>query len=223
MESVITCQLNQSKDTLVVEEFSAIELVNLLQEVEGPAIERHGIELEIAIDPLIEIASDRHQIMQILINLFKNARQSVSEITTRKTPISPFLLKRRTIQILVSRLRIMEKAFYRKNSKKSFNTVSQPAVKVAALACIVRPPPRQNWAGNSKQQAMDLVRARLSRYRSQQNCKKRAYLKSPSRLRSKNFIDIADNPTAPQGHPQGAVGRQTSSILYVYSPTRNEQ
>jgi signal transduction histidine kinase len=62
--------------------FEKVELDDVLKDALGitnPGMERHGIALEIASDDLPPITTDRHKVLQILLNLLRNAKDAVKE------------------------------------------------------------------------------------------------------------------------------------------------
>ena len=66
------------------ESFAVEELVEDAIAMNIDSLQKHGIVLERQFDPLPTIVADKHQVLQILVNLISNAVHACSEDTTRQ-------------------------------------------------------------------------------------------------------------------------------------------
>jgi signal transduction histidine kinase len=76
---VVTMQNGYARSGGVLEQ---IELATLIEQAIGlgcPDAERHGLEIVRAVDPERAIMVDRHRVLQILVNLLANARDSITQ------------------------------------------------------------------------------------------------------------------------------------------------
>ncbi len=81
---IVSMQQSLAKKGGVLEQVDITELVEDAIQVIAPAYDRHHIELIRDYMPALPVLVDRHQVMQILINLFTNAKQALVERTSDK-------------------------------------------------------------------------------------------------------------------------------------------
>ena len=79
VKEIVATQQNYAKVSGVIEELSLAALVNDALRIVEAGIERHGIRIEKAFEEVPRIPSDKHKIVQILLNLFRNAKQAIKE------------------------------------------------------------------------------------------------------------------------------------------------
>lgn len=71
--------------------YERVALPDLMQDVLGiarPGLERHNISLQVQSEDLPPITTDRHKVLQILLNLLRNAKDAVKESGERKREIT---------------------------------------------------------------------------------------------------------------------------------------
>jgi signal transduction histidine kinase len=76
---IIDTQQAHGKSTGVVEQVALGDVVTSALEIAVPGFEKRRIRVVRGIDPVPRISSDRHIILQILLNLLSNARDAVAE------------------------------------------------------------------------------------------------------------------------------------------------
>jgi two-component system NtrC family sensor kinase len=79
IKQIVATQQSLAKVSGVVEKASLASLVEHAIQIQAPALERHGIRLERAFEPLPDLHLDKHQILQILLNLLRNAKEAIKE------------------------------------------------------------------------------------------------------------------------------------------------
>lgn len=84
---IVAMQQNLAKKGGVLEQVDITELVEDAIQVIAPAYDRHQIEIIRNYTPVAPVLVDRHQVMQILINLLTNAKQALIEKPTGKKVI----------------------------------------------------------------------------------------------------------------------------------------
>ena len=86
-----------ARGSVMVESFAVRSLVEQALQFEAPALRRDHVELRVDVDPEARLQSDRHKLLQVLLNLIKNARSFATmtiqdeprvEISARATPES---------------------------------------------------------------------------------------------------------------------------------------
>jgi C4-dicarboxylate-specific signal transduction histidine kinase len=83
IKQIVATQQSYAKVSGLVEKIQLSDLaIDALRIVESGMV-RHGIQIERDFEPLPEIAVEKHNILQILLNLLRNAKQAVTE---RKSP-----------------------------------------------------------------------------------------------------------------------------------------
>jgi PAS domain S-box-containing protein len=83
IKEIVSVQQSYAKVSGVTESLSAIGLVEDALEMNGAAFDRHGVEVirEFADVPLVRV--DKHKVLQVLINVIRNAKYAVSESSRR--------------------------------------------------------------------------------------------------------------------------------------------
>jgi signal transduction histidine kinase len=76
IKQIVATQQNYAKFSGLVERVRLSELVDYALRILEPGMIRHGIEVETDFEPVAAIAADKHQILQILLNLLRNAKQA---------------------------------------------------------------------------------------------------------------------------------------------------
>jgi PAS domain S-box-containing protein len=88
IKEIVTVQQTYAKVSGIIEALPAKDLVEDALEMNGAAFDRHGVEVvrEFAEVPLVLV--DRHKVLQVLINLIRNAKYAVSESGRRDKRIT---------------------------------------------------------------------------------------------------------------------------------------
>ena len=88
IKEIVTVQQTYAKVSGIIEALPATDLVEDALEMNGAAFDRHGVEVvrEFAEVPLVLV--DRHKVLQVLINLIRNAKYAVSESGRRDKRIT---------------------------------------------------------------------------------------------------------------------------------------
>jgi PAS domain S-box-containing protein len=77
IREIIVTQQNAAKLFGVAENLSAIQLVEDALKLSADALGRHGIALQREFTDKAQVKADRHKVLQILVNLIKNSKDSV--------------------------------------------------------------------------------------------------------------------------------------------------
>ncbi len=75
--TIIGTYQSYGRSTCVVERVPVTEIIEAASKIMGPSFERHGIELACTVPENLRVATDRHKVLQIVINLMSNARDAV--------------------------------------------------------------------------------------------------------------------------------------------------
>jgi C4-dicarboxylate-specific signal transduction histidine kinase len=88
IKDIVAVQQSYAKVSGVVESLPVTSLVEDALEMNAEAFNRHGIEVvrEFAEVPPVQV--DKHKVLQILINIFRNAKYAVSESSRRDKMVS---------------------------------------------------------------------------------------------------------------------------------------
>jgi PAS domain S-box-containing protein len=76
IKQIVATQQSYAKVSGLLEEVSLAEMVEDALRILEPGMVRHGIKIERDFEPLPPILADKHQILQILLNLLRNAKQA---------------------------------------------------------------------------------------------------------------------------------------------------
>jgi two-component system NtrC family sensor kinase len=79
IKEIVATQQSLSKVCGLIENTSLAGVAEAALRIVTPSLDRHGIQLERDFEALPDIALDKHQVVQILVNLLSNAKQSVKE------------------------------------------------------------------------------------------------------------------------------------------------
>jgi signal transduction histidine kinase len=78
IKQIVATQQNYAKVSGLVDDIELPDLVNDAIRFLEPGLARHGITVERDFEMLPTISSDKHQILQILLNLLRNAKQALT-------------------------------------------------------------------------------------------------------------------------------------------------
>ncbi|HSI15767.1 MAG TPA: ATP-binding protein [Chthoniobacter sp.] len=87
IKEIVAMQQNYAKISGVIEPLSAAELVEDALELNSAAFERHKIELVREFANVPPVLVDKHKVLQILINVIRNAKYAVSETSRREKTV----------------------------------------------------------------------------------------------------------------------------------------
>lgn len=79
IKEIVSVQQSYAKVSGVIESHLAVDLVDDALEMNGAAFERHGVEVIRDFEPVPRVRVDKHKVLQILINVIRNAKYAVSE------------------------------------------------------------------------------------------------------------------------------------------------
>lgn len=80
VNQIVAAQQNYAKGGGMIQEVSPSELVEDAIRVNAESLARHHVEVEREIAPLPPVLTDKHQVLQILINLITNAKHAMHQI-----------------------------------------------------------------------------------------------------------------------------------------------
>jgi signal transduction histidine kinase len=79
IKQIVATQQSYAKVSGLVENVQLSDMVDDALRIEGPGLARHGIQVERDFERLPAIAAEKHNILQILLNLLRNAKQALRE------------------------------------------------------------------------------------------------------------------------------------------------
>jgi signal transduction histidine kinase len=79
IKQIVATQQNYAKVSGLVENICLSDLVEDALQILGPGLVRHRITVERDFETLPTITADKHQILQILLNLLRNAKQAIEQ------------------------------------------------------------------------------------------------------------------------------------------------
>jgi signal transduction histidine kinase/HAMP domain-containing protein len=79
IKQIVATQQSYAKVSGLVENIHLSDLVDDALRIEGPGLARYGIQIEREFERLPAIAAEKHNILQILLNLLRNAKQALSK------------------------------------------------------------------------------------------------------------------------------------------------
>jgi C4-dicarboxylate-specific signal transduction histidine kinase len=94
IKQIVATQQSYAKVSGLVEDIRLSDLVDDALRILEPGLVRHAITVERDFDTLPTIAAEKHQILQILLNLLRNAKQALDQVD----------VERRVIRIRIRRL-----------------------------------------------------------------------------------------------------------------------
>jgi signal transduction histidine kinase len=87
IKQIVATQQSLAKVSGLIEKTSLAEVVEDAVRIVVPSFERHGIRLERKFEDLPDVPADKHQILQILLNLLRNAKEAIKESESRRKQI----------------------------------------------------------------------------------------------------------------------------------------
>jgi len=79
IKEIVAMQQTYARSAGVYEEVALTDLLKDALDITGPGMERHAVALNIESEELPPITTDRHKVLQILLNLMRNAKDAVKE------------------------------------------------------------------------------------------------------------------------------------------------
>jgi signal transduction histidine kinase len=79
IKQIVATQQSYAKVSGLIENICLSDLVEDALRILEPGLVRHGIKVERDFESLPAIAADKHQILQILLNLLRNAKQAITQ------------------------------------------------------------------------------------------------------------------------------------------------
>jgi two-component system NtrC family sensor kinase len=79
IKQIVATQQSYAKVSGLVENVQLSDMVDDALRIEGPGLVRHGIRIDRDFEPLPAIAAEKHNILQILLNLLRNAKHALSK------------------------------------------------------------------------------------------------------------------------------------------------
>lgn len=79
IKEIVAMQQIYARSSGVYEKFALTDLLEDVLGITRPGMERHGVALHIENEDLPLITTDRHKVLQILLNLMRNAKDAVKE------------------------------------------------------------------------------------------------------------------------------------------------
>jgi signal transduction histidine kinase len=103
IKEIVAMQQTYARSSGVYEKFALTDLMEDVLGITRPSFERHSVALHIQNEDLPPITTDRHKVLQILLNLMRNAKDAVrdSENLSRKVTVRMLLVKDERIAICV--------------------------------------------------------------------------------------------------------------------------
>jgi PAS domain S-box-containing protein len=104
IKEVVAMQQSYAKVSGVFENLPAHRLVEDAISMNMGAFQRHGIEVDRQFSPVPLVRVDRHKVLQILINLLRNAKYALDEVTRtdKRITVSIFAVNERSVHIVVA-------------------------------------------------------------------------------------------------------------------------
>jgi PAS domain S-box-containing protein len=88
IKEIVNVQQSYAKVSGVIETLEATDLVEDALEMNGAAFDRHGVEVIREFSEVPSVRVDKHKVLQILINVIRNAKYAVSESSRRDKRIT---------------------------------------------------------------------------------------------------------------------------------------
>jgi len=79
IKGIVAMQQTYARASSVYEKIALTDLLEDALSITRPTMERHGVALHIESEDLPPITTDRHKVLQILLNLMRNAKDAVKE------------------------------------------------------------------------------------------------------------------------------------------------
>jgi signal transduction histidine kinase len=94
IKQIVGTQQSYAKVSGLVENVQLSDMVDDALRIEGPSLARHGVQVERDFESLPPIAAEKHNILQILLNLLRNAKQALSERNGTATRVIRIRIRR---------------------------------------------------------------------------------------------------------------------------------
>jgi signal transduction histidine kinase len=88
IKGIVAMQQTYARSSGVYEKIALTDLMEDALSITRPTMERHGVALHIESEDLPPITTDRHKVLQILLNLMRNAKDAVKESGTKNRQIA---------------------------------------------------------------------------------------------------------------------------------------
>ena len=88
IKGIVAMQQTYARSSGVYEKIALTDLIEDALSITRLTMERHGVALSIASEDLPPITTDRHKVLQILLNLMRNAKDAVKESGTKHRQIA---------------------------------------------------------------------------------------------------------------------------------------
>lgn len=79
IKEIVSMQQTYARSVGVYEKLNMTELIDDLLGISKPGMERHHIQVDLQIEEIPLITTDRHKVLQILLNLMRNAKDALKE------------------------------------------------------------------------------------------------------------------------------------------------
>jgi signal transduction histidine kinase len=144
MKKIIAAQQSYAKVNGMTEGLHAEEIAETALQISEGVLRNSGIEVARSYEKLPPVLVDRHQLMQILVNLISNAKHALEEASPPKRELMVAIAQSRR-RLCASRCATTASASLRRTSRRSSTTASRPRSTATALACITARTPRSRW------------------------------------------------------------------------------
>jgi signal transduction histidine kinase len=93
IKQIVAMQQTYARSSGVLEKFALSDVMEDAMGITRPGIERHNIALDIKSEELPPITTDRHKVLQILVNLIRNAKDATKLIDKRERQIDVSMMR----------------------------------------------------------------------------------------------------------------------------------
>ena len=103
IKNIVAMQQRYAKVSGMLEQVAVHEIVEDGLKMNGESLGRHGVYLERSFEPAAPVLVDRHKVLQILVNLIRNAKDAVDHGPgpDKRVKVSIRSLKKERVQIQV--------------------------------------------------------------------------------------------------------------------------
>lgn len=88
VKEIVSMQQGYARASGVLEKVPPQEMIRDALAISGPAIDRHHIVLKKELESMPEMITDRHKVLQILLNLIQNAKEAIKASAASKREIT---------------------------------------------------------------------------------------------------------------------------------------
>jgi signal transduction histidine kinase len=88
IKEIVSMQQTYARSAGVYEKIDLSDLIDDLLGISQPGMDRHRIQVEIQNDMVPQITTDRHKVLQILLNLMRNAKDAIKEMNSQDRHIA---------------------------------------------------------------------------------------------------------------------------------------